>query len=252
MTNRFSITLAMALAVTLASGARAARARDASAVIDKGIQALGGQEKLDKVKAASWTSKGTFTFGGSDNAATFRHTVQGLDHIREEFEGNFGGMQVKGVGVLAGDKGWRFFAGMKMTLDKDALADEKRSLYLTFIPMTLVALKGSGFKTEGIPEIKVGDKPAAGLKVTAPDGKDFSLYFDKESGLPVRMVAKVSGFGGQPFTQETTYSDYQDMGGIKKAMKISSKRDGEKFIEEQITEFKVLDQVDPKTFAEPE
>ena len=36
-------------------------------------------------------------------------------------------------------------------------------------------------------------KPAAALKVTGPDGKDFTLYFDKESGLPVRMVAKVIG-----------------------------------------------------------
>src|SRR5947207_14127164 len=101
------------------AGARAARAQDANAVIDKGIQALGGQEKLDKVKAASWTSKGTITFGGSDNAATIHRTVQGLDHIREEFEGNFGGMQVTGVGVLAGDKCWRVFASMKMPLYKD-------------------------------------------------------------------------------------------------------------------------------------
>lgn len=57
---------------------------------------------------------------------------------------------------------------------------------------------------------------------------------------------------GDEFTQETTFSDYQDMGGIKKATKIQSKRDGEKFIDQQITEFKVLDQVDTKTFAEPQ
>src|SRR5207237_6570950 len=140
--------------------------------IDKGIQALGGQEKLDKMKAASWTSKGTITFGGSDNAATIHRTVQGLDRIREEFEGNFGGMQVKGVSVLAGDKGWRVFAGMKMPLDKDSLADQKRSVYLSLIPVTILPLKGSAFKLEMIPEIKVGDKPAAGIKVMPADGKE--------------------------------------------------------------------------------
>jgi hypothetical protein len=65
-------------------------------------------------------------------------------------------------------------------------------------------------------------------------------------------VAKVISFGGQEVTQETTYSNYKDFGGIKRATKVESKRDGEKFIDAEITDFKVLDKVDPKTFAEPE
>ena len=77
------------------------------------------------------------------------------------------------------------------------------------------------------------------------------MYFDKESGLPVQVVAKVTGFMGEEFTQETTYSDYKEFSGIKKATRATSKRDGEKFIETEITEFKVLDKVDPKTFEEP-
>jgi hypothetical protein len=251
MTKTIGITLALMLAVALPARARVA-AQDANATIDKAIQALGGQEKLDKAKTLSWTSKGTITFMGADNPATIRSTVQGLDHRRDEIDGEFGGMQIKGASVLAGDKGWRVFAGQKMELDKNSVADEKQSIYLDIIPITMVALKGSGFKSEPIAEIKVGDNPAVGLKVTGPDGKEFSLYFDKESGLPVRRVAKVTGFDGQPFNQETTYSDYQEMGGIKKATKVSSKRDGEKFIEQQITEFKILDRVDPKTFDEPQ
>jgi hypothetical protein len=88
--------------------------------------------------------------------------------------------------------------------------------------------------------------------VTPADGKEFTLAFDKESGLPVKLVARVVGFQGNEYTQETTYKDYKDLDGIKKATKIESKRDGEKFREEEITEFKILGKVDPKTFAEPE
>jgi hypothetical protein len=64
-------------------------------------------------------------------------------------------------------------------------------------------------------------------------------------------VAKVNNFMGQEVTQETTYSDYKDMGGIKKAAKTIVKHDGEKLMEMQVTEFKVLDKVDPKTFEKP-
>ena len=88
--------------------------------------------------------------------------------------------------------------------------------------------------------------------MTGPDRKDFTLYFDKESGLPVKLVAKVVGFRGDEYTQETTYKDYKDFDGIKKATKVESKRDGEDFMKSEITEFKVLDKVDPKTFSEPE
>jgi hypothetical protein len=138
-----------------------------------------------------------------------------------------------------------------MEIDEDGIANEKRQIYLQVIPMRILPLKDKGFKVEAAPEEKVGDKPAVGIKATGPDGKDFTLHFDKESGLPVKLVAKVVGFGGEEFTQETLFKDYKDFDGMKKATKVQSKRDGEDFMKGEIIEFKVLDQVDPKTFAEP-
>jgi hypothetical protein len=87
--------------------------------------------------------------------------------------------------------------------------------------------------------------------VTGPDAKEFNLYFDAATRLPVRLVARVVGFNGDEYTQETTFSDYRPIDGIQVATKLVSKRDGEKFQDFQITEFKVMDPVDPKTFAEP-
>src|SRR5207253_1404299 len=133
---------------------------------------------------------------GNENEFTSHTTVQGLDHYRSEFEGEFGGNKVKGVTVVNGDKGWRKFGDMNRELEADGVANEKRTLYLQIIPATLVPLKGKGFKIEAAGEEKVGGKPAAILKVTGPDGKDFTLSFDKESGRPVKMVAKVVGFQG--------------------------------------------------------
>ena len=133
----------------------------------------------------------------------------------------------------------------------DAVANEKRRIYLQVIPTRLSILKEKAYKLEAADEQKVGDKPAAGIKVTGPDGKDFTIYFDKESGLPVRTVAKVIGFDQQEHTEDTTLKDYKDIDGIKKAMKSESKNDGEDFVKAEFTEFKVLDKVDAKTFSEP-
>jgi hypothetical protein len=242
---------AVLVTVLFGPGARAADDKDVKAVLDKAIKALGGEEKLGAVKALTWKSKGKLSFGGQEGNFTGQTTVQGLDQYRAEFEGEFMGNQIKGVTVLNGDKGWRKFGDMTMELDKDGLTNEKRSVYLQLIPATLLPLKGKGFKVEAAKEEKVGGKPAVGIKVKAPDGKDFQLYFDKESGLPVKQVAKVVGFMGEEFTQETTFGNYKAFDGIKKATKIENKRDGEKFLEAEVTEFKPLKKVDPKTFEEP-
>jgi hypothetical protein len=243
--------LATVLAASLGSPARADDDKDTKAVLDKAIKALGGEENLAKAGTSTWKSKGKLIFGGNENPFTSDTTVQGIDHFRNEFEGEFGGNKVKGVVVLAGDKGWRQFGDNNMELDKGGLANEKRTVYLQVVPITLLPLRDKAFKVAAAGAEKVGDKPAVALKVTGPDGKDFTLAFDKESGLPVKMVAKVLDFMGNEFTQETTYGEYKEFQGVKKATKLESKRDGEKFLESQVSEFKILDKVDPKTFAEP-
>jgi hypothetical protein len=250
--KRFSVAMLATILVSLPIAPIQADEPDAQAVLDKAIKALGGEEKLGKIGAATWKSKSKFTF--NDNESEFRGqaTVQGLDHYRTEFEGEFNGNPFKGIVVLNVDKGWRKFGENFMEMDADGVANEKRNVYLQVIPITLVPLKGKTFKVNVAGEEKVDDKPAVILEVTAPDGRDFKLFIDKESSLPVRLTARVVGFGGQEFDQETTLSGYKDFDGIKKATRVLSKRNGQKFAESEITDFKVLDKVDASTFAEPQ
>jgi hypothetical protein len=239
------------LAAGPAASAVRADDKDPQAIVDKAIKAVGGEEKLRKAETISWTTKGTINFGGNENDVKSQVTTKGLDHIRRQSEMQINGEDRTLVMVLAGDKGWMKFGDEPREMEGDGLANQKRSTYLEILPVTLVGLKGKDFKLESAAEEKVDGKPAAGVKVTAPDGKDFTLYFDKESGLPVKLVATVAGFQGNEFKQETTYKDYKDFDGIKKATKVESTRDGEPFVKSEVTEFKVLDKVDDKTFSEP-
>lgn len=152
---------------------------------------------------------------------------------------------------MNGDKGWRKFGDQVLEMDADALANEKRSIYLMIVPTTLLPLTSKDFKIESTTDEKVNDKPASTLKVKGPDGKDFTLTFDNESGLPTRVVAKVVGWMGEEYVQEVHYGDYKDFAGLKKATKITVKRDGEPFVSQELTEFKVLDQAPADAFAEP-
>jgi hypothetical protein len=242
------VALAVAAVCVLAMGGPArADDKDAKSILDKGIKALGGEEKLGKIEAFSWHSKGVVVFNGEERESNGKVTVKGLDQSRREF----GNDQFHGVFVLSGDKGWSKFGEQGGPIEGDFLSALKRGNYMQVASVTLVPLRGKGFKLETAGEEKVGDKPAAVLKVTGPDGKDYKLYFDKESGLPVKQFARVTGFQGQEHDEETTFADYKDFDGIKKATKVEVKRDGEKFQSMEVTEFKVLEKVDPETFTEP-
>jgi hypothetical protein len=255
MTRFFCATIAAMVVLVLVDaglGQDAKDAKDPAAVVDKAIKAVGGDDKLSKAKAVHWKATVKFRFGENESEGKTEATVQGLDNAQRVFEGEFGGNQFRAVTVVAGDKGWRKFGDDAMELEGDDLVNEKRRNYLSVIPVTVAPLKSKGFKLAAADEEKVGGKAASVVKVTAPDGKNFTISFDKESGLPARLVADVVGFGGEEFTQETLFSDYKEIDGVKVATKQESKRDGETFIEVKVTEFKLLDKVDPKTFTRPE
>ena len=81
--QRFWPVAAALLAVMI--GQARADDKDAKAILDKAIAALGGEEKLGKAQAFSWKSKGTVVFNGNENEMNNEVTVKGLDHFRREF-----------------------------------------------------------------------------------------------------------------------------------------------------------------------
>ncbi|WP_165233434.1 hypothetical protein [Aquisphaera insulae] len=240
------------LAAGLVLGASQARGDEAQVkqVLDKAIKALGGEEKLSKAHTIFVKGKGKLILEGNESDISTEATAEGYDHYCSKFEGDFGGNHVEGRSVLNDKKGWRKFGENVMDMDDDAVKNEKRTIYLMLVPTTILPLKSKEFKVESAPDETVDGKAAAALKVVGPDGKDFTISFDKESGLPVRVVAKVVGFQGEEFVQESLYKDYKDFGGIKKATKISVKRDGEEFVRQEIVDFKVMDKAPAGSFDE--
>src|SRR5204863_7691494 len=93
--------------------------KDPTAILDKAIKALGGEEKLKKAEAMSWKGKGTITFNDNERDIKTQGTVQGLNHYRGEVESD----EFHGVTVLNGDKGWRKFGDNSNELDEDAVAN---------------------------------------------------------------------------------------------------------------------------------
>jgi hypothetical protein len=229
--------------------------REVAAVVGKAIKALGGEEKLSNIEAVTWKATGwmnTLFQGPAHFKCTSELTIAGLDRSRSELILEAGGGKGRTISVLNGDNAWLSWGDHIPLKPTQRAAALKRNLYLAMIPVTLAPLRDPRFKIESGRDETVGNRPAAVLNVTCPDGETIKVSFDKESGLPLKVVGKAllidDAAMNLDVTQEMIYSNYKDFGGIKTAAQIDFK--GDWFNRKlEVIEFKVLKKVDPSLFS---
>jgi hypothetical protein len=239
------LILALSLALAGAGLVRADDRAEAMALIDKAIKASGGEAKLAKLQAQTWTEKGTYYGMGNGLPYTGQYAMQRPDKFSMEIEGFF-------KMVVNGDKGWVKDDKGVTEMEKEQLAEQKEHLYVGWVA-SLLPVKDNGYTLAPLAEIKVDSRPAVGVKVAHEGHRDVKLYFDKETALPVKSeaVAKDLQQGGKEVNEEAFYSNYKDVEGVQIPMKIVIKRDGKLFVEAENSNVKPAAKLDDKVFARP-
>jgi hypothetical protein len=231
--------------------ARADDGATARALVDKAVQAQGGEAQLAKWPAATAKVKGTFHGLGAAVAFTGEVAVQGPDRQKIDIEAEADGQKFRLVHVLNGDKGWVRFNDDTEEMDKEELAEAQEEAYAEWVT-TLVPLKDKAFTLAPAGEVNVEKRPALGVRVSRKGRRDVNLYFDKETGLLVKTESRVKDEqSGQEVTEETLLSDYKEVQGTKQAMKFTVRRDGKPYLEGEITECRLAEKLDDGVFAKP-
>jgi hypothetical protein len=214
---------------------------DPRAVVDRAIKAAGGEEILSKNKAHTWNETGTFYGMGEGLPFKAAYASQLPDQFKMAVENVF-------TIVLDGNKGWV----NDNEMSAEQLAELKETNYAGWVS-TLLPLKDKAFTLTAIEDIKIGDAPATGIKVNHPGHRDVKLYFNKTTGLLSKVVAraKPEDLGGKEVDQETELRDYKDIGGMKVPMKVVIQRDGKRFVEATIQDWKGTEKLDKSVFAKP-
>lgn len=240
-----------AVVILLLAGASHAQ-EDAAAILEKGIQAHGGEAKLAKVKAATWRAKGTIYGAGDPTPYTGEWALQFPAQARVILEMEINGVPIKHIRVLDRDKGWiKQNRDDAYELDDDLLTEDRRQVGLQWLA-TLLPLRDKAFTLTTLPETKIDGTAAVGIKATAKDRPDVRLYFDKEKGLLLRFESPVKDpKTGKDIRQEILYSDYKEVDGVQKAMKMTIRREGKKYLEQEIADFRLKDKIDDRTFGKP-
>lgn len=235
-------------------------------ILDKYIQAIGGAQRLAGVKSyiAKGTSVGFGGFGGGGHVEIFaKFPDQHTTYIQFDAETGRG----DNVRAYNGHAGW-IKTPLAVLTDYELTGGELDGARLdarlafpgqikqaltnlrTSLPTTITDLPGPSSQTSkesnaGTPQERVVNV----VQGTGPRGTLATLYFDKESGLLVRLVR----YGKSPIGRVPTqidYSDYRDVAGIKMPFHVTfAWLDGRDAI--QLSEVKTNVPIDASKFERP-
>jgi hypothetical protein len=203
----------------------------ADAILDKYIQALGGAQRLAGL--TSYIGKGTSVgfggFGGGGQVQIFAKApdqrtmvieykdAPGRGDTTRSYDGRFGWLRtplnVLGEYELSGSE----LDGARLDAQLSFPGQIKQALTNLRVgsPTTISDLPAPATQMSVQPIVMFGqDREAQVVQGAGPRGVLVTLYFDKESGLLLRMVR----YGSSPIGRIPTqidFADYRDVGGVK-------------------------------------
>jgi hypothetical protein len=201
--------------VVLCLCAAGSRAEEPRAVIERAVKAVGGEDILSLGPANHAKHKGSVSVGQlkQDFNVKYETYTQEDGKYRLIFQMDLGanGPQTEIVQFRAVDGNW--YRGIDDTVTKltgDELIPLEMGVYMDRLAALLPLLKDKGFTLAGLPEAKVQDRLALGVKVSSKGKPDVQLYFDKETGLLVKYAYRgPDGAGMKDVLHEGILSDYR-------------------------------------------
>jgi hypothetical protein len=222
------------------------------ALLDKAVQALGGAERLGKLDAVRWKAKGTAFADNKEIGLTVEAQAVALDRARFDVDVLVDNKTISLRVGWAQGKGWAGFEQRAEDLPADAFKLVTANWYALRVAQMMSPLQGKGVKLSPLGELKINDRPAVGLKAAAKDRPELDLYFDRETGLPVRCAFLAREGDDKPeVAYEFHFGDYKEFDGLKHFTKLVVHRDGKKFMDIDVSEVKPGEKADDSTFARP-
>jgi hypothetical protein len=89
------------------------------------------------------------------------------------------------------------------------------------------------------------------MVVARKDRKDVNLYFDKETGLPVKSEVRLTDPNGQEMSIEYSYRDFKEFDGLKHCTRVTIKTGDGKEFNLELSDVQAQGKLDAGLFAQP-
>jgi hypothetical protein len=224
-------------------------------VVKKGIEAHGGAETLNKYPAARYAIKGEVDVQGTDTEFTGNFVVGGPEKAVMNLSLEVMGMKITIGSVMNGEKAKRTIkvGDMNVPAGEEAKEELQMAVANRQAQMLTPLLDAKKFTIKASDDEDVNGKRMSVVSATPKIiDREIKLYFDKDSGLLVKVAFKGLGpdnGGTRPDVYKETYlSDFKKVNGIQVAMKILLNQDAKKFMTATLSDYEALEKIDDAEF----
>jgi outer membrane lipoprotein-sorting protein len=233
-----ALTLILPLALPVVAGAM-----DADELIAKYHEAIGGLDKIRAVQSMKATGK-VMTFG-MELPFTVVQKRPNYMRIDSSMQGS------AFVQAFDGEHGWSVnpMTGSQDAQDMPEIA-EKVFSHEADMDGPLVDYEKKGYKVKYVGEDEVEGTPVYHLKLTVDDELKYDMYFDTEHFLLLKQ-ARTMRVDEQEHTEETYFSDFQEVDGLIYPFAIEQRQGGQAGTQIMTETIELNVDVDDSIFVKP-
>jgi hypothetical protein len=219
---------------------------DALAIIDRAVKAHGGADALAKVRTAVRAGEGVLFQGDTKTPFTDELMLNLPNQWRDSVVID---KKVHFAMAVNGEKGWQAVSGTVTEIGPARLKELREEIYILGLE-TLAPLQKPGFDLTPLPEIKIADRPAIGVKVSSKGHADAKLYFDNQTHLLMK-IERSAQEAGLKLNKEYLFGDYKDFDGVKLPTRQVELLEGKEVMELTSASYKFPSKPDETVFAKP-
>lgn len=193
----------------------------AEEILDKFVEVTGGKAAYEKIHNEKWT--GVFEFVGKGIKGTFTS-------YRAEPNKSVSIVELEGIGTIQeGSDGTTAWESSSVQGPRIKTGDE-RAFMLRVATLRAPLYWRKLYKhAETVGAETIEGQACYKLVLTPEEGKPETEYYDKKTGLMVKMTATMSSPMGE-IPSETAFSDYKGDAGVLQPHKIQQKVMGQEFL----------------------
>ncbi len=221
-----------------------AKAR-ATQIIEAAQKAKGPLDKLKAVKDMTTISIASANIQCQSMDLSITRYLTIPDKSRREI--NIAAFSVSILQVVNGSTGWMDSPQGSGEMPEAIVAETRHGILRDWFLDFLVAPEGKSVEATALADASVNGKAADVVAVTIADTK-FTVFFDKETHLPVKVAGEGLNQAMEKIPTEAFYDNYKEVGGIKLAYKATIYQAGEKFADIVISDVKINSGIDEAKF----
>lgn len=247
------LSIGLSVGLVLSAGGTATAQNEAQAIVEKAVAAHGG-DKLTKVQVMQTKARGKLNipnFGEGEFEFETHWQVPG--QYKSVWRTQVKSQTINQTVWVNRRHGWKSAGGAPQEIPEANFKELKEQMHAEALDRILpLTGKSLSLRPLGVSQDqRLPGQTLAGILVKAENHREVRMYFDKDTGLLAKRENAVIDVSSRHETrQEIIYSGYKEFDGVKLWTKFVIYRDGQRFMETDITDVKFFESL-PDSMFEP-